>query len=321
MNQSISNERVLTLTNITAPIHGGLYTCVVINPAGNESDYGTLNVLPEFIIQPEDINTTAGEYFNLTCVAEAFPLHSIQWQKMNRTTGLFEDIPGENRNFLEFNPVEHANFGMYQCIAQNNISGDLFFDTSYMALITVSPENSLTLTPGNMTFNYQDEAVLTCTVEGGPMNTFEWYLNDTQVVSGTYNINISSALLYSTLTISSVNAPVHGGTYTCIVSNNAGYDEIETYLFVSPRFIQQPNAQTSILNGLNTSISCVAEAFPVPTYLWMNNDTEIVGDPEPVLYFRPALFEDEGVYNCHASSNNLTIYSDDAELLGQYYDF
>ena len=320
-SQALFMGRTLSLTNINAPVNGGQYTCVAVNDAGNGTAMATLNLVPEFVLQPQDVNATAGESFNLTCVAEAFPIPSIQWQKMNRTSRQFEDIQDEQSNNLQFAPVQHADFGMYQCVATNEINGQMFNTTSEAALITVSPEGSIMLTPQNMTFDYQDQAVLICSAEGGPMNTFEWFLNDTQVVSGTNNIIILSALFYSMLTISSVSAPTHGGTYRCEVTNNAGYDDTETLLFVSPRFIQQPAVQTSVLNGLNTSLSCGAEAFPVPMYEWVNtqNSFEIVGDSEPVLYFLPALFQNEAIYQCRVYSNNLTIYSDDAQLLGNHY--
>lgn len=314
-------ERTLTLQDVTAPDNGGLYSCLAVNDAGNGTAMATLYLEPEFIVQPQDVNTTAGSMINLTCIAEGFPYPEIQWQKMNRTTEQFEDIPGEESSNLVFVSVEFADFGMYRCVATVSFNGQIFVNFSDAALITVSPEGSIMLTPQNMTFDFQDEAVLTCSVEGGPMNEFQWYLNGTRVVSGMINITISSTLLYSTLTISSVSAPLHGGTYQCVVENPAGSDETETMLFVSPRFLQQPDPQTLTQNGSNAILVCRAEAFPVPQYQWTDNlnNMQVVGDPEPLLQFLPANFGDESTYQCHVSSNNLTIYSQLANLHGNIF--
>ena len=317
-NAAISMNRTLTLNSITAPDNGGQYTCVAVNEAGNGTSTGTLYVLPEFVVHPQSINTTNGSAFNLTCIAEAFPLHTIQWQRMNRSSGQFEDIVGQTMNYLEFNPVNHGDFGMYHCVATNYINGEHFENISDSALVTVSPEGSIVLTPQNMTFNYTNTAVLTCTVEGGPMNMFSWYLNDTQITSGMNNIIISDSFFYSTLTISSVSAPNHGGTYRCVASNAAGFDQADTLLFVSPRIIEQPSALTLTQNGFNVILVCRAEAFPVPRYLWLDtlNNDQTVGDPEPLLQFIPAVFGNESIYRCRISSNELIVDSQLAQLHG-----
>ena len=312
-------DRVLVLMDVNAPTNGGQYSCVAVNDAGNGTDSATLYFVPEFVVQPQDQLTTAGSTFNLTCMAEGFPYPSIQWQFMNRVSGLFEDIPGEVDNLLLFKDIEHSEFGMYRCVAMNLINEEVFEGISDPALVTVSPEGSIMLTPQNMTFDYQSQAVLNCTVEGGPNNKFQWFLNGSLVTSGENYTEISSSLLQSTLTITSVSAPMHGGTYRCEVTNPAGFDNAETLLFVSPRFIQQPELQTLTTNGSNVVLICIAEAFPVPQYQWMDTlSMQIVGQPQPLLEFLPAMFGDESIYQCHVSSNNLTIYSQEAQLHGIY---
>ena len=313
----VGNEESLEIMSLAAPANGGEYVCVVLNDAGIDTSTSTLNVPIEFVAHPQSMNTTVGEQFNLTCLAEAFPYPTLQWQKMNRSSGLFEGIVDEVMNYLVFNPVQHSHFGMYRCIGNNYINGEHFQIISDSALVTVSPEGSIVLTPQNMTFNYTNTAILTCTVEGGPMNMFSWYLNNTKITSGMNNIIISNSFFTSTLTISSVNAPNHGGTYKCEASNEAGSDAIETMLYVSPRFLEEPVEVTKSRNGSIETLVCRAEAFPVPQYQWFDLlEDNIVGLPEPLLEFNPVIFDSESQYQCTIFSNKIIIISRISTLHG-----
>lgn len=71
----------------------------------------------------------------------------------------------------------------------------------------------------------EDELYITCNAQGGPNNTYEWTRNGEEVVaSGSLNITTvsSQSMSTSTLRISSVDAAMHKGNYTCFVSNEAG---------------------------------------------------------------------------------------------------
>lgn len=317
MDLSISTEQTLVLRNITAGDDGGNYSCLAVNQAGVGESTGTLNLVPEFVVHPQGVNTTVDTMLTLTCVAEAFPSPSIQWQKMDRTSGMFEDIPGEVQTTLTFTPVAYSDFGMYRCVAKNIINGEVFAGFSDNALVVVSPEGSILLTPQNETFSFQSTANLTCVVEGGPLNDFRWFINGSEIVSGDTNVTITNTLLYSVLQISSVRAPDHGGTYRCEVSNPAGSDQNSTQLFVSPRFLEEPVNRTLSQNGSEETLVCIAEAFPDPLYRWVNTLTSnTVGDPQTLLTFSPVTFGAESIYVCIVSSNDITITSRSSTLHG-----
>ena len=316
MNATLTMNPVLNRTDITAPEDGGEYICIAVNDAGVGLSTSQLNVLPEFVEQPLSINTTVPSSFNLTCLAESFPYPSYQWQMMN--TGMFEDIEGENRTYLEFDPVDFSDFGMYRCVATNTINGEEYTNTSEAALITVSPQGSIMLTPQNMTFDYAMTAILTCTIQGGPDNSFYWFLNDTLIVPDGQNITIVNQPFSSILTIASVSAPLHGGTYQCMASNAAGSDDTSTFLFVSPRFIQQPNQTLLTSNNDIQMLTCLAESFPDPQYQWFYVTDGSLLVEEPVLPFNPVMFGDEGMYQCVVSSNDLRIYSIQTTVHGKF---
>ena len=320
MRLAIAISENLTLTDITAPTDGGTYDCIVLNNAGFGIDFSTLFVVPYFITHPQNVELEQMQTLRLTCEAEAFPSPSIQWEKMNRVTGMFEAIVGESSTVFTINSVTFSDFGMYRCVATNVINGVEYNTNSSAALVTISPSGSVIVQPKNMTFDYEDEVNFTCTCQGGPNNMFSWLLNGSTITSDASSYIISSTDFSSILTISRITAPDHGGLYQCIAQNIAGNGSDTTYVFVSPRFIIQP-IQTLAVNGMNNNLTCEAESFPVPQYMWYKHEqdgrTLDVGPDDYLLPFNPIVFGDAGIYQCIATSNSITIYSNNATLYGE----
>ena len=103
----------LTLPGVNAS-NGGMYTCVVTNAAGNDSDSTFLFIAPYFISQPVDEETTNGSSVTFQCVAEAFPSPSYQWA---RTDGepVRADLATRESSFI-FDPTLFGDEGDYYCI-------------------------------------------------------------------------------------------------------------------------------------------------------------------------------------------------------------
>ena len=68
------------------------------------------------------------------------------------------------------------------------------------------------------------ELNLTCTAEGGPNNIYEWILNGAKLEESEV-ISITSKADSSILSVGSVDAASHKGTYTCNVTNADGSDQ------------------------------------------------------------------------------------------------
>ena len=320
LGAAIAQTPVLALTDITAPTNSGTYYCVVLNNAGYGIDSSILFVVPYFVTHPQNVELEQMQTLTLTCVAEGFPSPSIQWEKMNRVTGMFETISGENSTVFMINSVAFSDFGMYRCVASNVINGVEYNTNSSAAVVTISPEGSVIVQPKNMTFDYGDEVNLTCTCQGGPNNMFSWLINGSIITSGTNSYTISSTEFSSILTISHISAPDHGGLYQCIKENIAGNGSDTTYVFVSPRFIIQP-VQTLAVNGMNNNLTCEAESFPVSQYMWRKHEQDgsisDIGPDDYLLPFNPVVFANAGIYQCIATSNSITIYSNNATLYGE----
>ena len=128
------------------------------------------------------------------------------------------------------------------------------------------------------------------------------------------------------LTISDVNATLHGGTYFCVVLNDAGYDVATGVLFVTVTFTQQPTDIKTTVN-MNVEFTCEAQSFPHPSYSWERLiDGGFVNEERgntTTLSFMPVSYSDAGVYRCVATSSNgseviSTLGSDNATLYGEF---
>ena len=117
------------------------------------------------------------------------------------------------------------------------------------------------------------------------------------------------------LMLSNVTA-VHGGAYTCHVTNEAGSDNFTTYVFISPMITLDPDS-VSVQNGTDdVTFTCNATGFPAPSFEWMREGDRLppVFSTTTSLTIAPVEFEDEGFYYCVATSNDLEVESERATL-------
>ena len=178
-------------------------------------------------------------------------------------------------------------------------------------LFLVSPFTTLNDTSINQTYERGDTATLECISTGGPGNVYQWQANGSDVIGENTTI----------LTLPNVTAST-GGTYSCVVSNDAGNQSASTYLFVYPYFLKQPVDSVLTSNGSNFNISCVAAAFPKPEYYWGHEDgreirTDILINMTMFIISR-VQFGDEGNYYCNVTSNSNYIVSRSTLVSGTY---
>ena len=116
----LENGNDYSLMTVNATEDGGKYQCTVINEAGIGRNDSMLYVSPAITLHPVDRLVSLGQSFNLTCLADAFPSPSYQWERMNQTTSNFEELEGETYPFFSFDNVDYDDFGMYRCVASSN---------------------------------------------------------------------------------------------------------------------------------------------------------------------------------------------------------
>ena len=317
----ISKNQTLVLYNINGSF-GGTYDCLIINNAGFGIDSSILFIIPEIVVHPQRKNLERMQTLILNCEVDGFPFPHIQWEKKNRKSGIYEKTPCVDVTVFIISSVNFSDLGMYRCVASNVINGVEYNATSSTALVTISPEGSVMIQPQNTTFNYEDDVNLTCTCQGGPNNRIIWLFNRRGVKPDTNTYTVISTEFSSILTINRISAAKRGGLYRCNVRNNAGSSSDTTYVYVSPRFLTHPVKTTLSVRGMKIRLTCKARSFPIPQYMWYKHGeggrTFDVGPKNFILLFNPVVFGDAGVYQCAATSNSNTIYSNNATLYGEY---
>ena len=97
-----------------------------------------------------------------------------------------------------------------------------------------------------------------------------------------------------------------GGEYTCIVINDAGFDNDTVTLYIFPNITRQPVNQY-VQPGDTVSLYCKADSFPPPTYQWerrnkTGNFVVISGETNTNLTIVNIQYELFGDYRCVATA-------------------
>ena len=333
----------LTLLNVTAE-NGGAYTCNVTNVAGSDTYTTYVFISPMITMNPVNVTTTMGtDEVSFNCSATAFPEPSFVWRKEGDTVTEYS-----NTSTLTIGPVMFGDEGQYYCVAMSN---DLMVESEQATLFGKPHTSTHTLThthPHVHTHTHSLNSQLiphfslsstvaplvvmdpvfpavayvgqdfnmTCSVEGGPDNSFQWDKDSDILVNETTD----------TLSITDV-AVSDAGLYTCTVTNAAGNDSDATQLYVAPNIITAPqNISTDI--GASVHFLCVAEGAPVPCISWEydGNDLSLSGSGSggsmtssigetvneatvsSTLTINPVEYDSFGVYRCVANSSTLMRY-------------
>ena len=204
--------------------------------------------------------------------------------------------------------------------------------------ISVSPNGSVSVDPILRIVDNGSDTTFTCSARGGPNNTIAWIrsFNESQLqtlisqrpVNVSAVLNVLSPIMSTggTLSLSSINATQDGGGYLCVVVNEAGADANSTLLYVRPAITIQPQTIQTLAN-VSVSISCLADSFPPPFYMWEKLNTStgnyetVPGSNNSVLEFTSIDYEDNGVYRCIAGADGIVenATSDNAVINGKSY--
>ena len=116
------------------------------------------------------------------------------------------------------------------------------------------------------------------------------------------------------LNLYEITAGQNGGTYDCVVVNDAGFGYASGVLYLAPEFVVHPGDALTREGG-SFNLTCLAESFPYPTYQWqmMSRTTaeyvDIPGENKTYLEFTDVTVNDFGRYRCVARNviNGLTM--------------
>ena len=193
-----------------------------------------------------------------------------------------------------------------------------------------------------MTVDNGSDVTFNCSALGGPNNTFVWVRSDeldeifescilpllsttpvdvSDIISELSDISVENGTI---LFIESINGTLNGGSYECVVINEAGLGRNSATLYVRPVITQQPMDIETEADNIVT-LTCIADSFPAPEYQWevMNMST---GEFEPIywemnntLVIDPIDHDDYGTYRCEVTTPtiNEVITSEEAVITGK----
>ena len=130
-NILVTNQSMLTISSVNATEDGAMYECVAINDAGFGVARSVVYVRPLIVEHPQDLLTSDGENFTLSCRAESFPYPQYHWEKYNTTSQTYKPLLGERSSLLEFTEVQFNDHGVYRCVATAPVINAVAYSNNY----------------------------------------------------------------------------------------------------------------------------------------------------------------------------------------------
>uniref|UniRef100_A0A672I8S7 Ig-like domain-containing protein n=1 Tax=Salarias fasciatus TaxID=181472 RepID=A0A672I8S7_SALFA len=293
-------ENQLSSLNIAASElqDGGEYLFEARNAVGTCSCKVTLVVLeevipPTFIRKLTDIQALMGSLVTLECKAAGSQPLSVQWSKGKEnisSSSKYKLLHADNTMSLEFKLSQSSDTGEYSCKVSNS-AGSCVCSGVLTAVIPKS------------------DVLLKSVFEGTPPFTVKWFKDEVELITGpqcTVRLekNSSSVELHSV-------GPLHSGSYSCQVSNEAGAVKSAAELLVKepPQFVVKLPPTTFVKQCEGHRFECKATSAQSLKMCWYKNDQKITDsdnyktmfvDSTAYLQLNSARFEDNGTFTCEA---------------------
>ncbi|XP_078354372.1 roundabout homolog 1-like [Oculina patagonica] len=210
------------------------------------------------------LNAGEGDNVTLSCNADGNPEPTISWTR-NRspmsTPGSSRITFSDNKKQLTITNVNRTDSGEYRCVANNSVGNIFLF--YYQPKIASHPLSNIIKEGRNVT--------LSCNTDGNPVPTISWTRNG-DPVDENKNSRVSFTENKKQLTIINVNR-TDSGEYRCVANNSVGNDTSNVATLdvqYPPEIIVHPEAQANT-EGVNVTLSCIADGNPVPTKSWTRN--------------------------------------------------
>ncbi|XP_050438975.1 cell adhesion molecule Dscam2-like isoform X2 [Adelges cooleyi] len=221
---------ILTVNNVSRSDTGD-YTCVAANPVHSASYTAHLNVNvpPEWISEPKDMNVIRDDEAEINCSASGHPKPNIKWRKgtskdSDQFTEVTDNVTSEGT--LIINRVTKKHEGFYMCEANNDVGQPI----SAVIRLSVQDLPHIILPNTKYTSVNGGEVTMSCEATGDQPIHISWIKGSTQL---NYKSNIprytveemyTDMSVRSKLTIKKVSA-TDSGRYVCVAENSLGKHE------------------------------------------------------------------------------------------------
>ena len=275
-------------------------SCAISDSTPGEIDL-VVNNQVVIISQPSDTNTVPGAPFSVSVSAAGTAPLYYQWyyaDTNNISTNLLDGATSASYSVVA---SQESDSGYYFVIVTNDYNSV----TSLVAYVLIKPTPPVLSGPTNQSVVVGNNAALTATrTAGAPTPDYRWYFGTpptwTQLTDDGSHIAGSSTL---SLTITNVQYPADGGTYSIVASNEAGlYTNSATLtVIVPPTFTTSPTNLTVNAGG-TANFYAVASGVPAPTLQWYKNKVLMNGQTSSLLSIAGAQGSDLATYSVVASN-------------------
>ncbi|XP_077980081.1 hemicentin-1-like [Glandiceps talaboti] len=254
-------------------------------------------------INANDDANSEGQYVRVTCESRGGDLPSeLEWSRGSTT---LEDI----YNADTFNKIWTST---YQWVLNRDDNGitltctethpRLFFPrTCTIGPISVQYSPDVTVNPESMEVTIGNTAYFTCTANGNPSPTVQWYFNGLTQVPESSRYFINTFGTTSSLTIQNVQQNDYARTIMCRANNNQGFDNVYVTLTSPPT----TTIQTTTISDIPESGYPTCTSSEINVNVDANREGEYVrvtcesrgGDPPSQLQWSRGFTTLEDIYN------------------------
>ncbi|XP_077463990.1 hemicentin-1 [Stigmatopora argus] len=282
--------------------NSGTYICVAQNPAGTALGKTKLKVLVPPVINSETQKYLApvDSSVTLQCRADGIPRPLVTWLKDGQPLGESVRQRVLSSGSLQVAFIQSSDMGRYTCTAAN-AAGNASLEMS----LTVQVPPSILDLGQEVVVVERNHAQLVCVTKGVPQPTISWKKDDVPLgeETGEYTVLPSGELVIDTA------QPGDAGSYTCVATNELGYDSKTVILSVHthPVFTQLVG-DVSLNKGERLLLHCGVNGVPLPRITWAFNNKimpvhydSMNGHSELVI--EKVSKEDSGTYTCVAENS------------------
>lgn len=263
--------------------------------------YGPAIVAPSITAQPSNQTVGTGATASFGVMTAGSGVMTFQWLKNGVA------IPSATSAGYTTPTLTLADTGSRYSVQVSNRGGSA---TSSEATLTVTAPPSILTQPVNKTVLYGTPTTFSVVASASAPISYQWYRGTTA---------ISGATTASYTLASPQVATDNGAQFYVTVTNPLGSVTSDTVTLrvvpaIIPLAITTQPAPKTVLDGIDTALTVVADGTGTLGYQWMKGGTDIPGATAATLAFAPAALGDAGVYSVRVTDDFGSITSATATL-------
>jgi len=264
--------------------------------------YGQAIVAPSLPAQPADVTAAAGATAQFSVATYGSGPMTFQWRK-NGTAIPLATSAGYTTPTLTL-----ADSGAKFSVLVTNRAGSV---TSSDASLTVTAPPTILTQPISKTVLFGTPTTFSVVVAASAPITYQWYRGTTAIPGATS----ASFTLPSPQVATDNGAQFHVTITNPLGSITSNTVDLKVVPAIIPLAITTQPLGKTVLDGIDTTFTVVADGTGTGVHQWLKEGVEIVGANTAPLVFAPAVLTDAGSYSVRVTDDFGTLTSATAALV------